>query len=144
MWELSGVWFIFDKSSVTLDFDYRLLTVRRVKMLENSHSQSDLVTFFSPHGGRRGALLPLGQSVVMAAAALDGQTMQLSEAVRRVKAFGVRRVSVDSEAGMILYETAGAVWGSAASHIYCLIRFRPADPPHQFESAIEPLGLRPP
>ncbi len=71
---------------------------RRIRM---SITNDLLVTFYNPHPGFAGAVIPIPTAVKRVADALDGQTLALGDAVARIQAVTRGRVEIVASHGYI-------------------------------------------
>lgn len=79
-------------------------------------------TFFDPHPGSAGAAVRIPDSIRSVANKLDGQTMSLRDAVRKLEAVGVGRVSIVSEHGYIALRLGSDP--NRARHVFRVIRYK--------------------
>jgi len=91
-------------------------------------SQNDAIdlravkTFYDPHPGFAGAAIPIPSPVKLVADQLDGQSLTLGEAVKRLQAVTSGVIKVDPEFNCIFLKLGGG--GKYLCHMFRVIRYR--------------------
>ena len=78
-------------------------------------------TFFNPHPGFTGAMIPIPESVRKVANELDGKSMTLREAVARIQAITKGKVNIANNYDFISLEITEA---NGTRHAFRVIRFK--------------------
>jgi hypothetical protein len=78
-------------------------------------------TFFDPHPGFAGAMIPIPEAVRMVANELDGKSITLREAVARIQAVTKGKVSIANNDDFISLEITEA---NGTRHGFRVIRFK--------------------
>lgn len=85
-----------------------------------------VVTFFDPHPGLAGCLVPIPDVVKRAANELNGLSLPLAEAIERIQRVAGSGVDVALNEGHIGLSLPGILDGHACMHSWRVIRFRKA------------------